>query len=439
MQVQPMTDRKLKQKIGTLDIVALGVGAAVSISIFPALVAATKLAGPGMLVAVAIAAFPMAVFAVIHAFLGSVAPASGSSYVWARTYLHPFVAFIVAWLRIAGSTAGMIVLGQALVQYLGAIAPISMPTPVIATAFLTAWALNSIGVSIAVRAQLIMMIVLLGVLVVLVGSAIPYVAPANFAPFLPHGLGGALAAAPVLAGLYFGIEAATEMGEELKPRARGLTAPLMAAVVMTAVIYLAVAACALGVLGPDLLAVSPAALMELAQRTLGPAGAPLVATFAAVAIGTTMNAFFMVLARSLMAMGRSGVLPSALAIVHPHRGTPWVATTATLALCLGGLLLPANLVFLFLTVSIPNLLRYGVTSIAAVRALDKDQTLLVRADVRLPLAWMRIWCCAGAALALVLVVLGWGADWRPYGALGAWSAIGAGYYLLRYAWFSGKP
>jgi APA family basic amino acid/polyamine antiporter len=52
---------------------------------------------------------------------------------------------------------------------------------------------------------------------------------------------------------------------------------------------------------------------------------------------------------------------------------------------------------------------------------------------------MRIWCWAGAALALVLVALGWGADWRPYGALGAWSAIGAGYYLLRYAWFSGKP
>lgn len=434
-----MSDGQLKRKIGVLDIVALGVGAAVSVSLFVALAPATKLAGSGVLIAIVIAAVPMAVFAVIHAFLGSGAPASGASYVWAHTYVHPFAGFIVAWLRIAGSTAAMIVLAQALVQYLGAVAPISMRTPVIATAFLTAWALNTIGVSIAARAQLLMMIALLGALGVLVGSAIPHVEANNFTVVLPQGFCGVLGAAPLLVGLFFGIEAATEMGEEVKASAGSIPAALMISVAATVAIYLAVTVSMLGVLGPDLLAVTPAALTDLAQRTLGPAGAPLIATLGALAIGTTMNPLFMILARSLMAMGGSRVLPSALAIVHPKFGTPWVATTTALALCLGALLLPADLVFLFVTVSVPNLVRYAVTSFAALRAMDRDPAIHARAAVRLPLAWMRVWCWAGVVVALALIVLGWNADWRPYAALAAWAAIGAGYFLLRYAWFGGKP
>jgi APA family basic amino acid/polyamine antiporter len=193
------------------------------------------------------------------------------------------------------------------------------------------------------------------------------------------------------------------------------------------------------VLGPDVLASSPAALLDLARRTPGPAGAPLFAAAGALAIGTTINALFMILARLLMAMGRSGVLPSALAIVHPRRGTPWVATTVTLALCLGGMFMPADLVFLLLGINIPNLLRYGVTCIAAVRAMHIDPDFHARAAVRLPPRWIRNLCWVGAVLAVALMVLGGAADWRPMLALGAWSAIGAGYYLLRYAWFRGTP
>ncbi len=37
----------------------------------------------------------------------------------------------------------------------------------------------------------------------------------------------------------------------------------------------------------------------------------------------------------------------------------------------------------------------------------------------------------GAAAALIIAGLGFGTDWRPYGMLAVWLAIGLGWYALR--------
>lgn len=430
---KPEQAGRLRPKLGLIGVVSLGAGAAIGISVFAALAPAAKLAGAGLPVAMLIAAAPMAVFAIIHAVMGSGAPATGASYAWGRAYVHPFAAFIVAWLRLASTVAAMIVLAQALVQYLSMAAPIAAPGPVIVAALLTVWALNTISVAIAARAQLLMLLVLLASLGALVVAGIPHVQAANFAPAPPQGVGGVLAAAPLLAGLFFGVEAATEMGEEVKSPASVPTG-VFVALGLALALYLALAMVALGVLGPSLLADARAPVMDVAQRVLGPAGAPLVATAGAVAIGTTMNALFMILARTLVAMGRSRILPAPLATIHPKLGTPWIATTLTLLLCLGGLLLPASLVFLLVAVSVPNLLRYGLAALAALRAIGRDPALLERARPRLAKAWLLVLGWVGAGLALALIGLGWAADWRPYAALGAWTLIGAGYYLIRTAW-----
>ena len=107
----------LKKRISLFGVIALGAGSAIGVSIFSVISPATALAGPGMLLALFFSILPMILFAVTYAFLGSAVPTSGASYEWPRRFIHPFVGFIIAWLRIAGNTAALIVLAYVLVQY----------------------------------------------------------------------------------------------------------------------------------------------------------------------------------------------------------------------------------------------------------------------------------------------------------------------------------
>ncbi len=70
-----------------------------------------------MLIALLLAAVPMALFAVVYAFMGSAAPSSGAAYVWHTRFPHPFAGFMIAWLRILGSAGVMVVLALVLVQH----------------------------------------------------------------------------------------------------------------------------------------------------------------------------------------------------------------------------------------------------------------------------------------------------------------------------------
>jgi APA family basic amino acid/polyamine antiporter len=130
-------------------------------------------------------------------------------------------------------------------------------------------------------------------------------------------------------------------------------------------------------------------------------------------------------------MGRSGILPAALARVHPRWGTPYVATTVVFALCALGLLMPLNLVFLFLAVNIPTLLKYAATSFAATRVVSRHREIYQAAPFKLGPRAMHGWAWASVICALVVIVLGLGADWRPYVTLLGWGTLGLVYYAVR--------
>ena len=59
----------LKEGLTIVDVVSIGVGSAVGVSIFSIMAPAAKVAGTGMLPALAIASIPMIIFAVVYAFM----------------------------------------------------------------------------------------------------------------------------------------------------------------------------------------------------------------------------------------------------------------------------------------------------------------------------------------------------------------------------------
>src|SRR5262245_39345881 len=98
------SEKQLKQGLTMVDVVTIGVGSAVGVSIFSIMTPAAKVAGAGMLPALGLAAIPMVIFAVVYAFMGSTVPRSGASFDWPARFIHPSVGFFVAWLRIVGNT-----------------------------------------------------------------------------------------------------------------------------------------------------------------------------------------------------------------------------------------------------------------------------------------------------------------------------------------------
>ncbi len=420
----------LKRNVDLWGVVALGLGSAMGVSIFSALGEATRLAGPGLLVAVIIAALPMAFIAVAYAFMGTVLPTSGASYEWPRRYIHPAVAFGVAWLRIAANIGALVILALVMTRYVSMIVPLP-EKPAMFAAFTVFCIANVLGVGVAAKVQKTMMaglLVLFGVFCLL-GLTGGEWRQERLTPFLPNGWNGVLAALPLLITLFFGIESATELGDEIKDSRKTVAPGIVLSIGTAVVVYLLVAVTALGLLGAPLLGASKAPIADAAEVAMGGWGTPLVVAAALMAILKSMNGIFMVFSRSLYAMGKTGALPAVFAKVHPRWNTPWVACLFVFALATAGLLLPTELTFLFLAVGIPSLIKYFCVCVCARRVSRANPALHAHFGMGQRAV---LWCSSiGMVLAIALIAVGFETDWRPYAALGVWGLIGAAMYVLR--------
>lgn len=417
-------ERALAKGIDLWGVVALGLGTAVGVSIFSAIAPAAAIAGPSMLLAVLIAALPMYLIAVSYAFLGSALPVSGASFAWPARFLHPRIGFFIAWARIIANMGAMVVLALVLVRY----GSMLVPLPVKLTMFVVlvlALLANLFGVHIAATVQkwlLGAMLVLFAVFIVWGGASAVDVS--RLQPMFPHGTQGMVAAMPLLMGLFFGIEAATEAGAEVADSRRAIPMGIALSIGSATLLYLAVGFVALGVLGAPALGASEAPILDAAKAFMGPLATPVIVLAAVLSIGKSLNAMFAMFSRSLFAMGVAGVLPAALGRVHPRWQTPHIALFAVFAIGCAGLMLPMELTFLFLAVNIPNLIKYASICLSAARVTERHPELYEAAAFKFAKSKMRAFAYAGAVCALALALVGIQADWRPYALLGSWMVIG---------------
>jgi APA family basic amino acid/polyamine antiporter len=228
--------------------------------------------------------------------------------------------------------------------------------------------------------------------------------------------------------LFLGIETPTEVGGEVADARRVVPLGVFGALALTLVVYLAVAFAALSLVGAPALAASKAPLLDAAKAAVGDGWAtPVIVTAATLALTKSMNATFLVFSRFLFAMGRAGALPAVLGRVHPRFGTPHIATITAFAAACAALLLPSSLLFLLLAVSVPTMLKYAGTCVAAWSAAGQD-TVRANARLRFSQGLVKALAAAGVVAALVIAALGLSTDVRPYGLLAGWLGIGFAYY-----------
>ena len=390
---------------------------------------AARIGGSGILLTIAIAALPMSVFGVVYAFMASIAPRTGASFEWPREYIHPLAGFGVAWLRILGQIGQMVTLATVLLNYLSLV--IDLPArPVMLAIFAVLWLLNLRGIEVAARAQTVLMCLFILVLAIFVVTGIPYVDVRRIVPLMPDGWLPVLLAAPLMANLFMGIESATEIGEEVRDPKRNVPLGIAFALCLITVIYVCVCFVALGLVGPRRLAVAAAPLVVAAGQSLGSYAVPLIVTGATLSLLKSLNATYILFTRSLFAMGRSGLLSDRLGSVEPRRGSPRVALLVAFACACTGVLLPHDLIFLFVASSIPTLLKYMTTCVCALKIATNKSGDFARARFPVPrplllgLAWLGVACAAG------ILALAFADEWRASLLVAIWALCGLVYWRI---------
>ena len=425
-----MSMTNLKRDMTLADVVALGISAAMGVSIFSVVAPAAAVAGPAMLVSLAAASVPMVVFAIVYSFMNSAMPRTGSSYAWPAQFIHPFAGFLICWLRIVGCAGGLHIMATVFAAYLSRL--VDLPTiPVMIAVVTFAFLTNLLGASTVGRVARVLVIVKLVVLTSFIVFGLPQVKAASFTPFAPFGLLGIFAALPVLVSLYTGIESAAEAGEEIKDSRRVMKTGLAIATAVGLIIYLGTAVVTIGTLGSPATAISNAPLSDAAARFGGPWVMPAMIVTALLSVAAAMNALMLVFARFLFAMGRDNVLPPAFARLNKKFGTPHVAIIVAYASALIGLVLPQDLLFLFLAANLPTMLKYGANCVAAIRLIRFHPELQQNADFGFGAAAMTRWAIGGVICSVVMLVAGTSADWRPYALLFGWAAVGVVYWFVR--------
>ncbi|MFI5839338.1 amino acid permease [Catenuloplanes sp. NPDC051500] len=338
----------LKRAVGPVQLTALGVGAIIGTGIFVVIGEGAALAGPGVIFSFMLAALACMFSALSYAELSSSMPVSGSAYTYSYATLGELVAWIIGWdliLEYGVSVAAIAVgWGGNLNAFLDTAFGVALPDAIsqsppdgvfnLPAVFivLAITALLAFGVRESARANLVMVVVKLVVLIFFIIVACTAINSGNFTPLLPHGGDGAVSAAAIIFFAFIGFDAVTCGSEEARNPARDLPIAIIGSLVICTVFYVLVSAGAIGIAGSDVLSGSDAPLAAALSEGAGITWAAAILAFGAlVAITSVVLVILYGQTRIFFSMCRDGLLPRRLATLHPRFGTP-VLLTAGLGL-----------------------------------------------------------------------------------------------------------
>ena len=338
---------QLARRLGAFDATMLVMGGIVGAGIFinPYVVARTVSAPWAILGVWLLGGLVALGGAFVYAELAVWRPAVGGQYAYLRDAWHPMVAFLYGWtLLLVTQTGGMAAVAMTFAAYFRALTGTTVGAPVIAVLTLgILTAVNCFGARAGSNVQSTLMVTKIAAILMLVtlgwlalghgaaaaasveaapvggGQASAWLVPAR-PPILA--LGAAMV--PVLFA-YGGWQTASFMSGELREPRRDLPRGLLWGVAGVIVLYVAVNAVCLAVLGPGGLAATTTPASEVMRRALGPNGARLIAAGIAVSTVGFLSQGMLTAPRVYYAMARDGVFFRAVGSVNATTKAPVVA------------------------------------------------------------------------------------------------------------------
>jgi APA family basic amino acid/polyamine antiporter len=340
------------------DAVAVGLGAIVGAGLYVVTGVAAGIAGPAFLVGLVLAAVAAACNALSSAQLAARYPQAGGTYEYGYQVLGPWWGFAAGWMFLVSKLAA----GATVALAFGALVAPAYGLWIGAAAIAGLVIANLDGIRKAGSLNLAIVAVTVGTLLLLIVAGAPRIDAAHFQPFVPRGGRSVLESAGLLFFAFTGYARLATLGEEVRDPRVTIPRAIVLALGLATVLYLAVSAVVLGILGASAMASAPAPVVAAAQRV---GVGPLVAFGAGTALLGVLLSQILGISRMMFAMARRHDLPARLATVN-EKGTPLVAVVATGFLILGFLFL-GGLRTIATVAAFSILLYYGIANLAALR------------------------------------------------------------------------
>ncbi len=358
---------KLKRSLNAFDLTTLGVGAIIGAGIFAMTGTAAAGsssyagAGPALVISFILTGIACGFAALCYAEIASMIPIAGSAYTYSYASLGELIAWIIGWDLILEYAVGNIAVAISWAGYfqelLGGFgihipwylltdfrttletpglidkAPHIFGVPIVFNLFavlivaLITYILV-IGIKESARFNSIMVVIKIAILLFFIGIGAFFVKPANWTPFAPNGWKGIQTGAAIVFFAYIGFDAVSTAAEETINPSRTLPIGMIASLLISTVLYIAVALVLTGLVPYTKLATAEPLSLALHIIHLDWA-AGIVAFGAVIATTAVLLVFQLGQPRIFFSMSRDGLLPPSFSKVHPKYRTPHVTTILT--------------------------------------------------------------------------------------------------------------
>jgi APA family basic amino acid/polyamine antiporter len=469
LQAEVASDQSLKRALGSINLVALGIGAIIGAGIFVLTgQAAANYAGPAIVYSFILAGTACALAGLCYAEFAAMIPIAGSAYTYGYATLGELLAWIIGWDLIleylfAASTVAVGWSGY-VVSFLRDLginfpseftsAPYTHTAP--PDAGLNVWRLftegwSSTGAVLNVPAMVIVavitilliigisesatfndfvVVIKLTVVLLFIGFGIGYIHKENWEPFIPppagtgkYGWDGIVRGAGVIFFAYIGFDAVSTAAQETKNPQRDMPIGILGSLAICTVLYITVALVLTGIVKYTQLNVPDPIAVGI--NAAGPGLAwlrPVVKIGAIAGLSSVILVMLLGQPRIFYSMSKDGLLPPVFSVVHKRFRTPWLASliTGVAAMAFAGLL-PIGL--LGELVSIGTLLAFAIVcaGVLVLRYTDPSRARPFRTP------WVPFVPVAGI-LACFYLMAGLPVD--TWARLIIWMAIGLAIYFL---------
>lgn len=375
----------LKKNLKVKDLTALGIAAIVGAGIFSTIGTAAVKGGPAVSLLFVFTAIACGLSALAYAQFASEIPLSGSAYTYSYASFGELIAWIIGWDLIMEYAVGNIAVAiswsdyftsfltgfgvhfpeflsmdyfSAMHGYKEVVAQMAAglsfdQVPSLLKDAYNAWihapelfglklifdlpaftivilitGLVFIGIYETKVASNIMVLLKLLILLVVIGIGAFYVDPKNWNPFAPNGIAGVLKGVSGVFFAYIGFDAISTTAEECENPQRDLPKSMILSLIITTVLYVAIALVLTGMVSYKELAVGDP-LSYVFQKLNLRWFSGIIAFGAIIAMASVLLVFQVGQPRIWMSMSRDGLLPPKFSKLHKKYKTPWFATLIT--------------------------------------------------------------------------------------------------------------
>lgn len=465
------SEKGLKRTLGSLNLVALGIGAIIGAGLFVRTAnAIADRAGPSVTLGFILAGLGCAFAGLCYAEFASMIPIAGSAYTYSYATMGEFVAWIIGWDLVLEYAVGAATVAIAWSEYLnrflalfgigpvpyalchspferltdasGAVTDQGMINlPALAILLLLTLVLIR-GTRESALVNGIIVVTKVAIVLAVIGLGWSFINPANHTPYIPAaekyvnhqgitheygGLMGILGAAGVVFFAFIGFDAVSTAAQEAKNPKRDMPIGILGSLVICTILYILFAHVLSG-LAPVSFFRDPKlggeASVAAAIATYMP-GYAWLANLVTVAILAGFSSVILVMllgqTRVFYSMSRDGLVPAVFSEVHPRYRTPWKSNWLFFILTgIFGAFLPGNIVGEMTSIGTLFAFMLVCAGVWIMRIKRPDAPRGFRVPA-VPFV-----CTAGIVVCGAMI---YGLGWTNWARLGGWLAIGLVLYF----------